>query len=468
MGFEPDRRLALRFREGSFLVLVELNSPGAEQPFDSAMALSAAIAARAAKHPEVTALALTDRLRSEACHDPVATAAVLAEASGKPVLMCLSGKGSSPDRVRAALAGARGKGLCTVLAVTGDRSDRHPAGRGGKPLPYAAGYLDSVEILRLARQAGGGFVAGAAVNPFRYTPADTYLQYLKMIRKLASGAEFLVSQAGWDMAKLQELQWFLAMREAAPPVIARLLLLSLEEVLALESRVIPGVYVPREFTALLQRESDVSAPQSLAAQLPRIGLQAAGCRLLGYSGVQVAGIRDQGTLDMVVERIREALRQYRTYEEWLAAWRDYHAGLSFEPIPDGYYIFGNLLSGDGPAFDAARAVRTNHAFPEPRWPDRLRAVMLPWLLSERAPEWLSTLYRAALRGGETLPARCLRACYYLDRRACPKGLVYGPCGGGTPAGLCEFGHAPCFFHRVIALADSRVELDRLEEPVADD
>jgi 5,10-methylenetetrahydrofolate reductase len=466
MAFETDQRLALRLREGSFQILVELNTPASEQPFDSAMALSTAMAARVAKCEAVAAIAVTDRLHGEDCHDPVATATALAAASGKPVLMLLSGKGSSPERIRAVLAEARGKGIRNVLAVTGDRSDKHPVRPGsGRPLAYAGGYLDSLEILGLARRADPGFFAGAVVNPFKYNPADSYLQYFKMIRKLASGAQFIVTHAGWDMRKLQELQWFLAMRQMSPSVIARLLLLSSEDIRKLERLVFPGVHVPREFTALLQRESDISATQSLAAQLPRMGLQAAGCRLMGYSGVQIAGIRDQGTLDMVLASIQEALRKYTVYDAWLEAWQDYHGGLSFEPIPEAYYVFSDRL-GAGSAGGAPRL--TGRAFPRATARDRLRATVLPWVLSEQAPEWPSTLYRAAFRGGDALPASRLRACFYLDRRGCPKRLVYGACGGSTPDGTCEFEHAPCFFRRVLALADARHELDRLEEAVADD
>ncbi len=470
MAFEADPRLALRLREGSFLIIVEMNTPASVQPFESAMALSTAMAARVAKCESVAAIAVTDRLHSEDCHDPVATATALKAASGKPVLMHLSGKGSSPDRIRAVLAEARGKGIGNVLAVTGDRSDRHPVRSGsGRPLAYAGGYLDSLEILGLARRAAPAFFTGAVVNPFKYNPADSYLQYFKMIRKLASGARFIVTHAGWDMKKLQELQWFLGMRQMAPSVIARLLLLSADDIRRLERVVFPGVHVPREFTALLQRESDISATQSLAAQLPRIGMQAAGCRLMGYSGVQIAGIRDQGTLDMVLASIQEALRTYTDYDAWLAAWKDYHGDLSFEPMTEAYYVFHDLLRAGGAAALAGAAPRlTDWAFPAVTLGDRLRAALLPRVLAGPAPEWLTTFYRAAFRGGDEVPESRLRACFYLDRRGCPKRLAYGACGGSTPDGHCEFEHAPCFFHRVLAVADVRHELDRLEEAVADD
>ncbi|NLF19553.1 MAG: hypothetical protein GX595_20175 [Lentisphaerae bacterium] len=390
------------------------------------------------------------------------------KAAGKPVLMALSGKGSDTQRVRATLAAARGKGIHNLLVMTGDRSDRHPLRHGsGRPLPYEAGYLESLDILRLARQTGG-FLTGAVVNPFKYTLADTYLQYFKMVRKLASGADFIVTHAGWDMKKLQELQWFLARREMHPNVIARLLLLSLDDIRRLDRTVFPGVHVPLEFTALLQRESDISATQSLAAQLPRLGLQAAGCRLLGYSGVQIAGVRDQGTLDMVVGRIQEYLQTITTYDAWLAAWRDYHGDLSFEPVSGAYYAFHGLMTEGASSYGAVTPRPGSMDFEAPRLADRLRSRVLPWVLEKPSPEWLSTLYRAVCRGGDAVSSSRLRACFFLDRRGCPKRLVYGPCGGSTPEGDCEFGHAPCFFHRVLSVAAARRELDRLEEAVADD
>lgn len=468
MAFERDSRLASRLREGRFQILIEINSPPLAQPFDSALALGATMASRLAREDDVAAIAVTDRLRAEECHDPVKTAGVLMEASGKPILLHISGKGTDDERARQLLASARSRGIRSILALTGDRSDLHPLRKGiAGPGHYEAGYFESLDILRLAAGRQDGFFhAGAGVNPFKYNPADQYLQYGKMVRKIASGAEFIVTHAGWDMKKLQELQWFLAMRQISHPVIARVLLLSMEDIRTLEHMVFPGVYVPREFTAVLQRESDISATQSLAAQLPRIGLQAAGCRLLGYSGVQVAGIRDPQTLEMVLTRIRESLATYTSYDHWLDSWQEYHGDLSFAPVPNAYYVFRGLLASGSPFPDAASVRLTGRDLPRASGLDRLRGYLLPHLLSDRVPGFLSNVYRAVFRGGDGTSGERLRQCFYLDHRRCPKRLVYGACGGSTPEGLCEFGQRPCFFHRVIALASARHALDRLEEPVA--
>jgi hypothetical protein len=56
----------------------------------------------------------------------------------------------------------------------------------------------------------------------------------------------------------------------------------------------------------------------------------------------------------------------------------------------------------------------------------------------------------------------LRETFFLGPGACPKALETGPCDGSRVDGTCEFGHAPCFFHRVLALANWQNKLERLE------
>jgi len=469
MRFEGDNPLANCLREGKFVVLLEVNSPPGDQPFDSAVAMASNMAKRIAKVPEITGMAVTDRLGGEGDHDPVETGARLAAASGKMPLLYVSGKGSDETRVRDLLARAASSGIRTVVAVTGDRSDRHDAPANAKRVPpYPAGYLDSVDILRFGRKSGQNVLLGAGVNPFKYSPSDQYLQFYKMVRKLQSGADFLVTHAGWDMRKLQELQWYLQMRDIGHPVLARLRLLMLDDIQALQDEVYPGVPVAKGFAALLQRESNINATQSLAAQLHRLELQIAGCRLLGYSGVQIAGIRDVQTLDMVLAKVSEALAATRTYADWVKAWNEFHNAIPFDPVRDAYYVFSRLLQPEPQMYDPATAKLTDRSLPGTTKGDRFRARLLPMLLSERMPEWVVSATRRVACCGWQKPLSLLKYCYHLCPLACPKNLVYGACGGAQPDGTCEFGHAPCFFHRVIALAAQRHELDRLEEGVPHD
>jgi len=369
--------------------------------------------------------------------------------------------------VRDLMAQARSMNIHTILAVTGDRSDKHPASASPrKVLPYPHGYLDSVDILAVNQTLAPRFFAGAAVNPFKYNPADLYLQYYKMVRKLATGAEFLVTHIGWDMRKLQELQWYLQMRDIGAAVIARLMLLSVDDISRIHDGLFPGVHVAKSFAAMVQRESNISPTQSLAAQLSRLGMQVAGCKLLGYSGVQIAGLRDAQTLDMALAKIRESLETYQTYQDWLAAWNEFHGFMQFDPVPNAYHVFEDLLKPGQQSYDEAECQLTNRELPVPSTADRLRAAVLPILLSERSPEFVVKATRALCYPRCETPTRLLRHCCCLSPAACPKNLVYGPCAGSQPDGTCEFGHAQCFFRRVFALASQRHDMDRLEEGIS--
>ena len=467
MNFSGENPLAEALKTGKFVLLVEQNAPGLTQPFDAAMALASGIARRIADLPHVSGLVATDRLRSEDSHDPVATAALLADTSGKPCVMILSGKGANRDRVRDCLARAASHNLRNLLPVTGDRSDKHtPFKRTatGRPVPYPGGYFDSVDSLRLIRGATTGqLFVGAGVNPFKYNAPDQYLQYYTMLRKLAVGADFFMTHAGWDMKKFQELQWFLQMREVQVPVVARLMLLNTDDIQRIHEGLFPGVHVSRLFAAALQRESNFNANQCLASQLHRLGLQAAGCRLMGYSGVNFIGIRDVKTLDMVLGKVEESLKQYQTWSEWVAAWNEYHNFMEFTPVSGGFYAFTNLLDPDKQYYDAATCAMAGHPWPEPRSGDRWRSCALRLLLRPGVPDWVTGPARFLACGNCPAGKDCaFRHAEFLCPRDCPKGLATGACGGSTPDGTCEFGHAPCFFHRVLAVAAARGELDSLE------
>lgn len=464
MNFAAENSLAARLRSGTFSLLIEYDAPPSEQPFESATASGAALAGRAAAEDLVAGVAITDRLAGEDAHDPVAVAHAVADASeGKPLLLHISGKGSDENRIRDLLARAASSGIRNILAVTGDRSDRHPQRRLGRMPKHPAGYHDSVATLQIAKDTGMGFHAAGGVNPYKYNPADQYLQYYKMMRKLAAGADFLVTQAGWDMKKLQELQWYLQMRETDVPVIARIALLSPNEIARIQDGLFPGVTVSRSFAAMLQRESSINATQSLAAQLQRIGLQIAGCRLLGYSGVQVRGIADDAVLQMVLSRAKQAMDQFRTYQEWLAAWNEFHAGLQFAPAMSAYYVFAGLLSPDRQMYDASACKLTDRTFPAPAKRDLWRAAMMRHLQSRAWPDGMRTAVKKVLCGHCVTCSEDCRHAFYMCPRACPKGLVHGACGGSGVTGDCEFGQGVCFFHRVLAVAAKRHELDLLEK-----
>jgi hypothetical protein len=258
------------------------------------------------------------------------------------------------------------------------------------------------------------------------------------------------------------------MRETGTPVIARLALLSADDIRRIDRQLFPGVCISRPFAAALQRESDISANQSMAAQLKRLSLQIAGCKLLGFSGVQLSGIRDPQTLEMVMGRARQALEEYSDYETWVDAWHEQHRAMEFSPLAGAYYIYRNLLSREQQLYDPEQCPLADCPFPEASRRDLLQSAFIDLCQSKHVPEQLGRIM-ASIVSPDRIPNRKqLAYCFNLCPRTCPKGLVYGACGGSRPDGICEFGHELCFFHRVLALAAEKHLLDRLEEPVTSD
>lgn len=470
MNLEEGNRFSEALRAGRFSMVLECAGAAVngESSTEATRGRAEALARKAGELPEIAGISVMDRFPVEDVDDSTPLAALYNKHSGKPVVLHLSGKGSDSERIRTLLTRSKALGLQNILAVTGDRSVHHPTPGVLRQFPaYENGYMDSVRILKAITTAGHDAYAGAVVNPHKYHPSDLYVQYFKAVRKLACGAEYLVAQAGWDIRKLQELQWFLQMRELDVPVLARLLLLNGAAVRELPDSLPAGTAMSRSLAALFQREFSVNETQSLAAQIQRIALLAAGCRLLGYNGVQIGGIHDPQTLEMVVRRIRAALETHTDYSRWLDAWNQHHAGIDFSPVPRPFYFF-RPTEDPIAMYDPARCSVSESEFPRPRLRERLRSRALSLLLNDMLADGIRSRLSRVLCRSCRPRANILDNCEYLCISQCPKRLVHGPCGSGRPDGTCEFGKGPCFFHRVLALAHARRHLDRLETEIEHD
>ncbi|HRS71763.1 MAG TPA: methylenetetrahydrofolate reductase [Anaerohalosphaeraceae bacterium] len=141
---------------------------------------------------------------------------VLAAVTGKNLLGQLdciphvSCKDSNSDGLISTLAGYRQQGIQSILALTGDK----PASAKKVFELESIGLLSLIKRLNrqamLAAKPGQWnsvhqFYAGAAVSPYKYTEPSLMQQYYKMEKKIAAGAEFLITQVGWDWKKTLEL-----------------------------------------------------------------------------------------------------------------------------------------------------------------------------------------------------------------------------------------------------------------------
>jgi methylenetetrahydrofolate reductase (NADPH) len=459
MTFEADTRLRERLYQDDFTVLLEIVRPNADQPFQLGMLPVTEVVRSVATDKRIHGLVLTGGFQAEAeRHSLVDTLAGLKRERKKlPVMAAVSGTGLSAENLSELVARLKSAKVSDLLLVSGFAK---PSPLKGDFAGHPGAHLDSTLMLQQLHVQG--LTLAATVNPFKYNIADTFLQYYKMARKIKAGAHFFVTEAGWDMKKIQELLWYSQQRNYAIPVIARLRFVRPQEVVPILDGLCPGQVMSREFAAQLQREANVGDQQAEAAQLRRLALQATGCRLLGCSGVQIAGIEDPARLQNLLNEIDTYSQSLTTYKDWLRAWNDYHDRVEMAPYPRHYYAYKNLLDESLCTYNAQHTLQAHNRLPQATTGDRVRYLIADALSVEKRTGSLGRILRKTL---------CLDASdqwqlaktFYVPASQCPKGLEEGPCGGTRPDGTCEIGDRPCMYHQCLARARWLRRLDEFEE-----
>src|SRR3546814_4383655 len=144
-----------------------------------------------------------DRVKSLACFSTVECGKIAAEASGLVPLLHLAGKDREPDEAVAVIRSALDAGLCNLLLVSGDRVM--------EPVrPGRTRYHESVVAIHDAKDTGQDCVVAAAMSPFKYREEELANQYLKMVKKIGAGADYLITNCSWDMRKFEALIWYCA------------------------------------------------------------------------------------------------------------------------------------------------------------------------------------------------------------------------------------------------------------------
>ena len=158
------------------------------------------------------------------------------------VVINLSCKDYNRNALEGRLWSLSSLGFKNVLCLSGD----YPVdGFSGQAQPVFD--TDSVGLLELIRRMNEGmrvtlpgrrnaetelghtaFHPGAAVNPFKLYEGEYLTQLFKMDFKLRTGAEWLVSQIGYDARKHHELIRYLNLKhgENAPPALGSIFVLS--------------------------------------------------------------------------------------------------------------------------------------------------------------------------------------------------------------------------------------------------
>ena len=458
-----------------FVLTVEVATPSATEPFDRAIRSVLALAREIRDDPRIDALALTDRSRSDHDHDPLLTGYRVAQESGKMPIVHWAGKDRTLRDLEADLQRTEKLGLDTFLLVTGDKV-RQP--RSDRPVRY----LDSVNALDAARQRSAEFLLGGAVSPFKYREEELVNQYLKAAKKLRAGANFLMTQIGWDVRKLQELRWFLDRRGYRAPLIVECLFLTHARSQRIRMLGLPGVTITDDLAQRLQ-EAAASSDGGQAAAIRLLALQIAGARDLGYAGAQVSGLETYASIVRLLDDVETVTQEYPTPEARRHGWLDQlmlKDGRAAQVAPaDGLY-----LQTSAPAERAGSPAQP--ASPRSgEWISFRIMDLIDHLIFKRgsiaARALAPVLRRLDARAGtggmlfriERAIKEPLVGCQscgfcrlphtaYVCPETCPKGLANGPCGG-TKDNRCEFGDRECIHNQIYRISKQAGLLSNLEE-----
>ncbi len=258
-----------------------------------------AAAEQVARGGRIHALTLTDNPSGRPAISPEMLGAEVARLGVEP-LVHLTCKDKSRNGLEALLYGLERAGVHNLLVMSGDYPT---AGYQGRSRPVFD--LDPSQLLALLTEMNRGlevptprgtttlaptrFFAGAAVSPFKALESEQMGQYYKLGKKLAAGAQFIVTQLGYDARKFQEV--LLIMRRLGyghVPVIGNLYVLGVASARLMNKGGVPGCVVTDKLLAELEQEAQDKATAK-AKRLERAARLYALLKGMGYAGVHIGG-----------------------------------------------------------------------------------------------------------------------------------------------------------------------------------
>lgn len=384
------------------------------------------------------------------------------------------------DRNRNALEGAAwrlaSEGFRNVLAMTGDFPR---SGYGGQASPVFD--LDSVSLLALLKAMNDGmqvpgrkgetttlpqtdFFLGCVVSPFKRHENELMPQYFKLLRKIANGGQFVVTQLGYDMRKFYEVKLLLASHGIQVPVIGNVYLLNRTVAEMFHKHQVAGCVVTDKLMTLANKYA-TGTDKGRAFFLDLAAKQLAVFKGLGFAGGYIGGASKADTFFEIIDRSRAFGEN---------DWKEFAKEIQFAE-PDEFYLFeqdpatglgaGHRLNASYLTSLRARQKSANVTlnYRLSRWvhdkiftPDtpgfnlfqRLYAYLdkHPGPLSNAAHnlEHMSkfVLYGCKDCGDCSLPD----VGYLCPMVACSKGARNGPCGGSAE-GQCEMLDKQCIWAR---------------------
>ncbi len=210
-------------------------------------------------------------------------------------------------------------GMKNILALTGDYSGKGFGGRGTPVFDFDSVILTSMlgDLNKRLIKTGHSevFVTGCAVSPFKYTEAESWVQYRKMQRKIEAGSTFAITQLGYDVDKYEELLIFNRENNIRIPTLASLYLLGKGPAGVMHHGKVPGVYVSKRLLDTISKEYEVKGegPKMAIERTARLGAVLKG---IGYKGIHIGGVHKSfATVAAILDRMTAIEHTWQDYRE---------------------------------------------------------------------------------------------------------------------------------------------------------
>lgn len=436
-------QLASHFKHNQFCILLEYLSS----------AKGIAVPMSLAEFP--CAITLADRVHADSDLAPLECAKTFPSSVEK--IIHYSGKGRDITDFETFLKLTQASGQKNLLLLTGDKLKGHTNGQDGT---NRTRYLESVNAV-MAAKCYGGFHIGVAFNPFKYAEAERDAQYLKLHKKIKAGADFIVTQLGYDMEALKQAKAFLNRHRYPQNILACVMPLSLARANFMVKHKVAGIVItPHMLRVLAQEKQDGRTENAYK----RCAIQILMCKYLGFAGVHLSACHkpeEQKLLEKYIEQYRHyGLQELEAL--WNALWQ---VKTKNELVPELAYYSRQLSSSQlikyqqlhfmhKALFESKIAKGVGHfIFKASFWENAPAAKAL------LKTEFIS---KQGIVGCESCGQCRLGDTLYICPETCPKGLANGPCGG-TTLDRCEFGDRECIHSVKARLAKAVGQTDVLKE-----
>ena len=278
---------------GQFTITLELvpSRGGHNREHDRTLEL----AEKLARDPRIQAVSITENAGGHAALSPEILGREI-QRMGLDVIVHFSSKDKNRNQMESLLFAWDRLGIRDLLVITGDYPQ---AGYQGFAKPvFDLGSVHVLDLISRMNQGNYGpgrdgitptsFLMGVALSPFKRLEAELLMQYAKLHRKAAHGADYIITQVGYDARKFHELIQYVRQNEFNLPVLGNVFVPNLTVAALMHTGKIPGCIITDALYAEIRREAD-SPDKGKQARLLRGAKLLAILKGLGYAGAHLGG-----------------------------------------------------------------------------------------------------------------------------------------------------------------------------------